>query len=165
MVEAAWWFRRQSHALVRRLARDPRWETWLAVSPDREGMESRVWPANLRRWPQGRGDLGDRMARVFRRFPAGAVAIIGADIPDISPKHIAAAFQALGQADAVFGPAADGGYWLIGLSRGCRAAPAGLFRNVRWSSPNALADTVASLGRAQIAYIDTLGDVDTAADL
>ena len=54
MVEAARWFRRQSLSLLRNL-RDPRWELVLAVSPDREGLASRIWPAGLARVPQGRG--------------------------------------------------------------------------------------------------------------
>lgn len=165
MVAAAWWFRHQSSSLVRRLSRDARWETWLAVAPDREGMASRIWPAGVRRWPQGPGDLGVRMGRVFRRFPPGPVVIVGADIPDIRPAHIVEAFRALGRTDAVFGPATDGGYWLIGLSRGRRAAPAGLFKGVRWSTSDALADTVASLGGASVAYVETISDVDSADDL
>ncbi len=165
MVAAAWWFRRQALSLIRRLGCDPRWETWIAVAPDREGMESRVWPAGVRRWPQGRGDLGARMGRVFRCFPPGPVAIVGADVPAIQPRHVAAAFRALGAADAVFGPAEDGGYWLVGLARGRRAAPAGLFRGVRWSTRHALADSRASLGDTRIALLETLRDVDSAEDL
>ena len=107
-VEAAWWFRHQTLSLLRRLD-DPRWQLVLAVSPDGEGMASRIWPGHLPRLPQGRGDLGDRMGRVFRSLPPGPVLIVGGDIPGIAPAHIAHAFRALGRADAVFGPAPDGG--------------------------------------------------------
>lgn len=162
---AARWFRRQSISLLRRLGRDPRWETWISVSPDREGMESRVWPASLRRTPQGLGDLGRRMGRIFRAFPPGPVVIVGADIPGVTPADVAAAFRALGYADAVLGPAEDGGYWLIGLARGRRPAPAGLFAGVRWSTRHALADTEATLGDLRVASLRTLGDVDEASDL
>lgn len=165
MTAAAWWFRRQSGSLIRRLGRDPRWQTVLAVSPDHEGLASRVWPRHLPRWPQGTGDLGDRMGRIFRRAPKGPVVIIGADIPGITPAVIARAFAVLGDHDAVFGPAPDGGYWLIGLKRGARPVPSGIFDGVRWSSATALEDTRASLGKAKIAYIDTLRDVDRGADL
>ena len=105
------------------------------------------------------------MGRVFRTLPPGPVVIIGADIPGVTRTDIDAAFRALGDADAVFGPAEDGGYWLIGLARGRRTAPAGLFNNVRWSTVHALADTKASLGDARIAHVRTLRDVDTAEDL
>ena len=136
----------------------------LAVSPDREGMRSRIWPADLARLPQGRGNLGQRMAGVFDAMPKGPVLIIGADIPGICKSHIAQAFRALGPSDAVFGPATDGGYWLMGLKR-TRARPPALFANVRWSSRHALADSMASLPGYWIALADSLSDVDCARDL
>ena len=64
----------------------------------------------------------------------------------------------------MFGPAPDGGYWLVGLKR-TGAVPAGFLDGVRWSSEHALADSIATLGPARIARVDTLRDVDTAADL
>ncbi len=165
MIGAAWWFRHQAARLIRRLRRDRRWRTVLAVSPDREGLASRVWPAHLPRWPQGPGDLGDRMGRALRAMPPGPVIIIGADIPGLRPAHVAEGFRLLGRHDAVLGPAPDGGYWMIGLKRGGRAVPEGLFRGVRWSSPHALADTVVSLAPLDVGFGATLRDVDEAADL
>lgn len=163
MVRAAWWFRHQSRALIRRL-QDPRWQLVLAVSPDREGLQSRVWPGHLPRWPQGQGNLGDRMARILSLAGTAPACIVGADIPGLDRPHIALAFAALGRHDAVFGPAPDGGYWLIGLKHPARQ-PAGFFEGVRWSSPDALSDTVATLPDHRIAYVDTLRDVDRADDL
>ncbi|WP_104019877.1 TIGR04282 family arsenosugar biosynthesis glycosyltransferase [Roseovarius nitratireducens] len=163
MIAAAWWFRHQVARLLRRVE-DPRWRLVLAVSPDAEGLASRVWPAHLPRMPQGKGDLGDRMRRIFRSLPPGPVCIVGADIPGIDRPHIARAFAALGGHDAVIGPAPDGGYWLIGLKR-TTAVPARLFEGVRWSGAHARADTVASLGRCRVALVDTLSDVDEARDL
>lgn len=161
LVQSAWWFRHQSTALIRRLARDPRWQTVLSVSPDTEGLQSRVWPKNLARLPQGRGDLGTRMARAFQALTPGPVVLIGADIPGVQSKHIARAFQALGRHDLVFGPAQDGGFWLVGMTQ----VPKGVFQNVRWSTDQTLSDTLAGLTGHRIALIDTLNDVDTAADL
>lgn len=161
-VAAAWWFRRQSAALLRGL-KDPRWQLVLAVSPDRAGLSSRVWPADLARLPQGAGDLGDRMARVFRSLPPGPVVIVGADVPGVTRDHIARAFAALCRAPSVVGPADDGGYWLVGLRR-TAAVPARLFEGVRWSSPHALEDTLRTLPEP-VVCIDRLRDVDTAADL
>lgn len=163
MTQAAWWFRHQTAALLRRVE-DPRWQLWLAVTPDRAGMTSRVWPAHLPRIPQGNGDLADRTGRIFRRMPRGPVCIIGGDIPDVRPAHIERAFRKLGDHDAVFGPAKDGGYWLVGMKR-VAAVPAGLFQNVRWSTEQALADSVKSLCGANIAYCDQLSDIDTLEDL
>ncbi|MBY0423285.1 MAG: DUF2064 domain-containing protein, partial [Parvularculaceae bacterium] len=69
-----------------------------------------------------------------------------------------------GRTDAVFGPATDGGFWLVGLARR-RPAP-GLFQSVRWSSEHALADAVRSLPRGfETAFLETLSDVDQAEDL
>ena len=165
MVSAAGWFRRQSCALVRSLAADPRWETCIAVTPDREGLESRVWPRGVKRWPQGRGGLGDRMARAVDQFQPGPLIIIGGDIPALSRSHVWRGFQALGRHDVVIGPAVDGGFWLIGLQRSPRRRPARLFQGVRWSTAHARADTEASLEGLRVGYVEELRDVDTAADL
>jgi len=163
MVTAAWWFRHQTARLLRRLE-DPRWQMILAVAPDHVGLQSRVWPAHLPRIPQGQGDLGDRMARILRGLPPGPVCIIGGDIPGIDKHHIARAFGALGNHDAVFGPALDGGYWLVGMKR-TSPPPTTLFSGVRWSGPHALSDSMASLPGKRIALTDVLRDVDTVADL
>lgn len=163
LTAAAWWFRHQVGALLRRIE-DPRWETVLAVAPDVEGLKSRVWPEHLPRVPQGPGNLGDRMARIFRTMPKGPVCIIGADIPGVTPARVAEAFTALGCHDAVFGPAPDGGYWLVGLKRQ-RPVPPRLFEGVRWSTETAMADSQATMKGLSVARVATLQDVDTLADL
>ncbi len=159
MTAAAWWFRHHVHGLLRRL-QDPRWDMRIAVSPDVEGLRSRVWPGHLRRIPQGRGDLGARMLRILVR--AGPVCVIGSDIAGVRRDHVARAIKALGNHDVVLGPAPDGGYWLIGAKH---QLPSSAFDGVRWSTEHALADTVANLSGARIAYVDTLRDVDTVDDL
>ena len=158
-VEALRFQRVRLQVLLARLAHDPRWTTWLAVTPDRSGP----WPANVGIIDQGRGDLGQRLARVATSVPRGPVMMIGTDIPGITSGHIAAGFAALGGNDAVFGPAPDGGYWLIGLKRAPRLRLP--FAGVRWSSPHALADTRCNLGAARIAMFDALEDVDDAGAL
>ncbi len=163
MVDAAWWFRHQVRHLLREVD-DPRWQVVLAVTPDHAGLQSRVWPGHLPRVAQGRGDLGARMARLMRGLPPGPVCIIGGDIPGIRRAHIARAFSSLGDHEAVFGPALDGGYWLVGLKRSGRL-PATLFEGVSWSSKHALKDSITSLGRTRVALVDTLRDVDRAVDL
>jgi len=163
MTRAAWWFRHQTKRLLRRLD-DPRWDLTLAVSPDHEGLQSRIWPAHLPRVAQGRGDLGDRMGRLLRGLPRGPVCIVGGDIPGITPAHIARAFAALGNHEAVLGPAPDGGYWLVGMKR-VAPPPATLFQGVRWSSEHTLSDTLDTLPGPRVALVDTLNDVDEAADL
>lgn len=162
-TQAAWWFRHQTKRLIRRLD-DPRWQLILAVSPDHAGLQSRVWPQHLERMPQGPGNLGHRMARILRTRPPGPVCIIGGDIPGIRPHHIQRAFHALGAHEAVFGPAPDGGYWLIGMQR-VGAIPAEALDNVRWSTKHALCDSLSTLSGRRTAFVETLQDVDTAADL
>jgi len=161
---AAWTFTRQTlDAVVRPLARDPRWHCWLAVTPDDSVHEHRLWPITYGRITQGGGDLGRRMAGVTESLTPGPVVIIGTDVPAIRAGHIAQAFQALGRFDAVFGPARDGGYWLVGMRR--RPAFTDLFRGVRWSTEHALADTVANLKPGQShALLETLDDIDDADD-
>jgi rSAM/selenodomain-associated transferase 1 len=141
-------------SLIRRLGHDRRWKTWLAVTPPQSGP----WPADIPVIAQPDGDLGRRMAGVARILPPGPVIIIGSDIPDIRAKHIATAFQNLGNHDAVFGPALDGGYWLAGLRRRPRFIDP--FDGVRWSSSYALADTLSNLSGYRIALIDSLDDID-----
>ncbi len=160
MTRAAWWYRHQVAGLLRGL-RDPRWDLVLAVSPDREGLTSRVWPTDLPRLPQGRGDLGARMRRQLNAAP-GPACLIGSDIDGLTRAHIADAFAALGRHDAVFGPAPDGGFWLIGKRAGC---PLPALAPVRWSTEHALADTRACLRGWRIAQSAQLNDIDTAADL
>ncbi|WP_299047593.1 TIGR04282 family arsenosugar biosynthesis glycosyltransferase [uncultured Tateyamaria sp.] len=162
MVAAAWWFRHQVRRLLRRIE-DPRWRVVLAVTPDQDGMKSRIWPAHLPRWPQGPGNLGDRMIRMMRQA-GGAVCVIGADIPEVDRIRVARAFAALGNHDAVFGPAPDGGYWLIGVKSGSKLACSAL-DGVRWSTEHALADSRTALGYRRIALVDTLADIDTVDDL
>jgi rSAM/selenodomain-associated transferase 1 len=157
---SAWAFaRRTLDAVVGPLAGDPRWRCWLAVSPDGAVFEPALWPRTHWRIRQGSGDLGRRMAGVARKMPAGPVVIIGTDVPAIRPRHIAAALKALGRHDAVFGPARDGGYWLVGLKR--RPVFQDIFQGVRWSTEHALADTIANLpSRWSHALLETLDDID-----
>ena len=123
-----------------------------------------MWPLQIRRIRQGQGDLGDRMARVLQGHRPGPVCVIGADIPGINRADIAQAFKVLGPCEAVFGPAADGGYWLVGL-KNARPAPVTMFEQVRWSTQYALADSVASVRGLRIAYLSEKHDVDTLHDL
>ena len=149
-----------AHTLLR-LAPDPRWRTVLAVDPGRD-VTTRFAPLRKRVVvvPQGEGDLGARMQRLFKRLPPGPTLVVGSDIPAIRPVHIAEAFRLLAGADAVLGPAQDGGYWLVGLKRRVPTP----FAGVRWSGPHALADTLANLKDKRVAVAAPLSDVDTEED-
>jgi rSAM/selenodomain-associated transferase 1 len=157
-VAAATTFAR--HAIAATLARvgsGRPWSTILALAPDYP-VERGACPAGVPGIGQGRGDLGRRMQRLMDRMPPGPVVIVGTDIPEMRAAHIRDAFLLLGRHDAVFGPASDGGYWLVGLRR--RPSILRTFQHVRWSGPYALADTLANLEGRSVALLATLSDLD-----
>jgi hypothetical protein len=159
----AWRFYRDTTRLMlRRLSGRASWRLWLAVTPDEFAVRAGFWPAAIPRMGQGHGDLGARMARAFAAMPPGPAVLIGADIPAVRRSHIETAFRDLAQADLVFGPSTDGGYWLVGM-RYARLAR-GLFKSVRWSSSHALADTMANAKSRKVALLDPLTDIDTGED-
>jgi rSAM/selenodomain-associated transferase 1 len=146
--------------LLRRL-RDPRWRLGIAVTPDRACRTAARWCPGVAVIPQGGGDLGGRMCRALAGAMPGPALLVGADIPQLSTHHIARAFRLLGQYDLVFGPATDGGFWLVGMRH--PRPRLRLFDNVRWSGPFALADTLSGLPPAlSIGFADPLEDVDDA---
>jgi rSAM/selenodomain-associated transferase 1 len=142
--------------LLRALAADRRFDTVLALTPDGARF---ALPPRATRMDQGKGDLGRRMHRALARFPHGRALVIGSDIPAAGAADVAAAFRALGRAEAVFGPAEDGGYWLVGLGPRRPARP---FAGVRWSTAHALADTLVNFGGRRVAMLRPLSDVDSA---
>ncbi|MGE4610113.1 MAG: TIGR04282 family arsenosugar biosynthesis glycosyltransferase [Paracoccaceae bacterium] len=164
MTSAAWWFRHQTSGLIRELGTDPRWQLRLSVSPAPAAMISRAWPSEIPRDAQVSGDLGARMRHILRATPRRPVVLIGSDIPGITAKIIRDAFDTLARNDCVFGPAEDGGFWLVGMRR-LRPLPVGLFKDVRWSCADTLKDTLATLGGASVGFAATLRDVDTVGDL
>ncbi len=147
--------------LLRRLGADARWKLRIAVTPDRACRRGRHWRRAATVLGQGDGDLGQRMRRALAGAPPGPSVLVGSDIPALAAGHVAAAFRLLGSRDLVFGPAADGGFWLVG-ARHSRNLPS-LFQRVRWSGPHALADTLAGLPRPlRVGFAETLEDVDDA---
>jgi uncharacterized protein len=145
--------------LLRRLVRDRRWDLQIAVTPDGACRQARHWRRGTAVSGQGGGDLGRRMRRALAGPADGPVVLVGSDIPALDARHIAAAFQQLGAHDLVFGPAMDGGFWLVGARR--RPRLPFLFGRVRWSGPYALADTLAALPRRiAVGFVETLDDVD-----
>jgi rSAM/selenodomain-associated transferase 1 len=115
---------------------------------------------------QGEGDLGSRMARAFARaWREGfdRVVLVGADCPELSVRILAAAFTALADHDLVLGPAADGGYYLLGLAR---PAPE-LFVNQPWGENSLLAATLAVARQSGLPrhLLEELRDIDRPDDL
>ena len=120
---------------------------------------------------QGQGHIGRRMQRALKNgFEKGytPIVIIGSDVPDISNAIIDGAFQALATTNLVLGPAADGGYYLIGL----RTADKNknyfqLFEGIDWGTSQVLSQTIAAANHLGMGYalLDTLNDVDRPEDL
>jgi rSAM/selenodomain-associated transferase 1 len=114
---------------------------------------------------QASGDLGERMHTAFRlHCTLGPLLLIGTDCPPLTPGHLRGAAQALlDGADAVFQPAEDGGYVLVGL----RQPQAALFRDMHWSTDTVMAVSRARARNAHLAVreLETLWDLDVPADL
>jgi uncharacterized protein len=145
--------------LLRRLAADRRWRLRIAVTPDKARRRASHWRRGVEAIGQGGGDLGIRMRRALDTCPLGPVVLVGGDIPALDARHVAAALRLVGSHDLVFGPAEDGGFWLVGARHPRRLPP--LFEQVRWSGPDALADTLARLPkRVSVGFVDRLEDVD-----
>jgi len=110
--------------------------------------------------------LGERLVHAFgTAFGRGCrqVVLIGSDSPTLPPSYIEQAFSALQEADVVVGPATDGGYYLIGLSRPCLK----LFDDVAWSTDQVFERTVqiAESQGFRLRILPTHYDVDTTDDL
>ena len=114
--------------------------------------------AGIRLVEQGTGDLGERLARA-----CPPVLLIGSDAPDLTAGHLRTAAAALERAGAVIGPAADGGYWLLGLAK---PLP-GLFTDMPWSSDAVAGETIARLAAHGIdpVRLPVLHDCDRPEDL
>ncbi|HEX9181487.1 MAG TPA: TIGR04282 family arsenosugar biosynthesis glycosyltransferase [Burkholderiales bacterium] len=114
-------------------------ELWCAPHASYPFFEecARSFPLRLR--GQGPGSLGEKMLRACREVltRAPGVILIGTDCPALSPQHLSAAADALAGNEAVFTPAEDGGYVLIGLRR---AAPA-VFEDISWGSAEVVEQT------------------------
>jgi rSAM/selenodomain-associated transferase 2/rSAM/selenodomain-associated transferase 1 len=120
---------------------------------------------------QGSGDIGHRMGRALEdAFGQGyeTVVIIGSDIPDITTNIMQKAFEALNQNDLVLGPAADGGYYLIGVARKTfRHWNPQLFNDISWGTDRVLPQTLGIAQKLGLNYslLETLRDVDRPGDL
>jgi rSAM/selenodomain-associated transferase 1 len=136
-------------------------------TPAEGGDRVREWlGADAAYLPQEDGDLGARMRAAFEAaFAAGhpRTVIIGSDLPDLSAGVLRRALRLLDSHPAVVGPAADGGYYLLGL----RGMVPGVFDGIAWSTDGVLAATLARLAAAGCApaLLEPLRDVDVAADL
>ncbi|MBL7941978.1 MAG: TIGR04282 family arsenosugar biosynthesis glycosyltransferase [Flavobacteriales bacterium] len=122
--------------------------------------------SRLRCKPQSPGHLGARMhAAVLEEMEAGSekIVVVGTDCPALTHDLIKRAFNVLDYADVVLGPALDGGYYLIGVSRDCPE----LFGPLNWGTSGILSDSIA-ICRAHgysVVTLCMLRDLDTFEDL
>ena len=122
--------------------------------------------SNYAQYVQQGNDLGERMSDAFRRgFELGFEQIVGvgSDLPDLTTEIIEKGLEALTTNDAVFGPAEDGGYYLIGM----RSMLECIFENKPWSTEQLLEITLDELKVKgySVGLIETMNDLDTEEDL
>lgn len=109
-------------------------------------------------------DLGVRMANAFQAgFASGfeRIIVIGSDMYDLSQVDIDKAFAILKNEDFVIGPAADGGYYLLGM----KAFHTEVFKNKTWGTPTVLQDTLKDLDHENIELMEVRNDVDVYDDI
>ncbi|MEP1229350.1 MAG: TIGR04282 family arsenosugar biosynthesis glycosyltransferase [Litorimonas sp.] len=140
-------------AQVLRQVQGPRWDTVLAITPPSALGAVPEWQGT-EQIAQVSGSLSPRLAAAFQT--KGPVIVIGTDCPQVTASDIAAGFEALRHSAAVFGPADDGGFWLMGANAPLRPST---FDHVRWSHEDTLSDIKARID-GDIAVLRTLTDVD-----
>ncbi|MBT9311126.1 TIGR04282 family arsenosugar biosynthesis glycosyltransferase [Leptothoe kymatousa TAU-MAC 1615] len=166
-VEAAALQRRMTEAMAGEMA-------FLGPEIDRQVHFAGGELAQMRTWlgrqftylPQFAGDLGNRLHQAFVDnfgLEMEAVVAIGADCPQLKNSHFKQAFRLLKTHDVVLGPAADGGYYMIGLNH----PQPQLFENISWGTSEVFAQTVAIAKtlNLSVATLEQLRDVDRPEDL
>ncbi|MGH7889997.1 MAG: TIGR04282 family arsenosugar biosynthesis glycosyltransferase, partial [Thermodesulfobacteriota bacterium] len=116
--------------------------------------------------PQRGNSLGQKMASAFDTvFSLGVekAVIIGTDCIDISVEIISEAFDSLQTTDVVLGPAQDGGYYLLGLTK----QNPEIFNNIDWGTEFVLPQTLKKIKEKRLHFelLKTLRDVDKVSDL
>ncbi|MEJ1223255.1 TIGR04282 family arsenosugar biosynthesis glycosyltransferase [Sediminicola sp. 1XM1-17] len=124
-----------------------------------------IWePAHYHKKIQSGGDLGERMSKAFSDgFEAGYknIIIIGSDMYDLSTADLNTAFQELDKKPFVIGPAEDGGYYLLGMSK----MNSGLFKNKAWGTDTVLKDSLNDLSNEDVKLLKIKNDVDHYEDI
>jgi rSAM/selenodomain-associated transferase 1 len=147
------------------------WRVAVYFTPSNAGEEMKIWLAphlrdGTRFVSQCQGDLGRRLvAAVREEFDSGSerVYLIGGDCPGLSRDYFYEADQALSDNDIVLGPARDGGYVLLGI----KGPHEVLFRDITWSTPVVLHETLAAARRQSLSVrlLRPLVDIDDATTL
>ena len=123
------------------------------------------WP-NTPKFIQKGADLGEKMQNAFEKgFSDGykKIILIGSDLPDISATIIQKGFYQLNNSEIVFGPAEDGGYYLVGMNKMYKS----IFENKKWSTKELLKTTLLELdkNKTKVSLLHKLNDIDNLDDL
>ena len=139
-------------------------DTFIAYAPrERKDYFLRF---NLGMIPLNVVDLGIGMFNAFEEvFKMGykRASLVGADIPDLSPAIILEAFDLLLEKDLAYGPAKDGGYYLVGMRKLIKE----VFENVPWSSDQTLKKSLeqAAISGNTVGFTEMLSDIDRIEDV
>lgn len=154
-------YERLSRRIIVELSGSAKWQTIVAATPTHLLHHRMLTTHGSTIMDQGRGDLGQRMANAL--MTEGPAIVVGTDIPELNVSRVGDAFRMLATKDVVFGPAEDGGFWLVGLRQKNLAQT--MFRDVRWSTEHARADTLRNIDGARIGLLPVLRDLDDLDDL
>jgi rSAM/selenodomain-associated transferase 1 len=128
-------------------------------------VENDIWSNEIfQKTVQSGNDLGRRMQHAFQTaFEEGyqKVVIIGTDLLELKQTHIEEAFRKLDSCDCVFGPADDGGYYLMGMSE----IKPQLFMHKKWGTNTVLEDSLKDLFGEKVCLLETLNDIDVVEDI
>lgn len=159
-------YRRLAEHVIAAVKGGERYSLTVAYTPAEAKWEMRRWlGSSVSLTAQSEGSLGNRMGHAIADALANGakrVVVIGTDCPDVSAAMVGEAFARLADADIVLGPATDGGYYLIGMSR----LHPSVFDGVPWSTPETLRVTLERAREAglSVALLDERRDIDTADD-
>jgi len=130
-----------------------------------EVSENDLWDKdNFTKQLQEGNNLGERMYNAFKSgFQKGykKIIIIGSDIYNLNSETIEEAFTEMENFDFVIGPAADGGYYLIGM----KALNNEIFQNKNWGTETVLEDTLNNLKHKKVKLLQIKNDIDVYEDL
>ena len=130
-----------------------------------EVPENDLWDKdNYAKQLQKGNDLGERMYNAFKSgFQKGykKIILIGSDIYDLNSETIEEAFVEMENADFVIGPAADGGYYLVGM----KTLNNEIFQNKNWGTETVLEDTLNNLNHKKVKLLEIKNDIDVYEDL
>lgn len=149
----AWRIYRSMTAQILRNVQSPKWDVVLSVTPARWIGRLPLW-RGLNQYGQISGSLSPRLAQAFAS--KAPIVVIGSDSPQVTRADINLAFKSIRPSNFVFGPADDGGFWLMGAMGPLTQRQ---FENVRWSTEHTLDDLRKNLN-GEIVRLRTLTDVD-----